>query len=70
MKKNFINKDKLKKIGGVVLVASMLAAPVSGLAQSYTVQPGDTLKRISQAFYGRNDYYDEIAKFTGVKKNN
>ena len=70
MKKNFINKDKLKKIGGVVLVASMLAAPVSGLAQSYTVQPGDTLKRISQDFYGRNDYYDEIAYLNNISDPN
>ena len=70
MKKNFINSEKLKKIGGVVLVASMLAAPVAGLAQNYTIQPGDTLKRISQQFYGRNDYYDEIAYLNGISNPN
>ncbi len=66
MKTNFIDKSKLKKIVGCVLVGSMLTAPVAGLAQSYTVQPGDSLKRISQQFYGRNDYYDEIAFLNGI----
>ena len=70
MKINFINKDKLKRIAGVTLVGSMLAAPVAGLAQNYTIQPGDTLKRISQQFYGRNDYYDEIAFLNNISDPN
>lgn len=67
MKINFINKDKLKKIGGIVLVGSMLATPVIGSAQSYTIQPGDNLMSISQRFYGRSDYYDEIAFLNGIE---
>ena len=70
MKINFINKDKLKRIGGVMLVGSMLATPVVGLAQDYTIQPGDTLRKISQQFYGRNDYYDEIAFLNGISDPN
>lgn len=66
MKTKFIDKSKLKNIVGCVLVGSILVAPVAGVAQNYTVQPGDSLKRISQQFYGRNDYYDEIAYLNGI----
>ena len=66
MKINFINKDKLKKIAGCALVGSMLAAPVAGVAQNYTIQPGDNLMSISQTFYGRSDYYDEIAYLNNI----
>lgn len=66
MKVNFINKEKIKKIVGCALVGSLLAAPVVGVAQDYTVEPGDTLKKISQQFYGTNKYYDEIAFLNGI----
>ncbi len=66
MKINFIDKSKLKKIAGCVLVGSMLATPVAGVAQNYTIQPGDNLMSISQTFYGRSDYYDEIAYLNNI----
>ena len=66
MKVNFISKKKIKNIVGCALVGSLLAAPVAGLAQNYTIQPGDNLMSISQAFYGRSDYYDEIAYLNNI----
>ena len=66
MKINFINNEKIKKIAGCVLVGSMLATPVTALTQDYVVQPGDNLMSISQTFYGRSDYYDEIAYLNGI----
>ena len=70
MKVNFINKEKIKKIAGCVLVGTMLTAPVAGLAQNYTIQQGDSLKRISQQFYGTSKYYDEIAFLNGIEDPN
>jgi len=66
MKIKFVGKEKIKKIAGIVLVGTLLAAPVASVAQSYTIQPGDNLKRISQQFYGRNDYDDEIAYLNNI----
>ena len=66
MKVKFFDKKKMKKFVGCVLVGSLLAAPVASVAQSYTVQPGDNLMNISQTFYGRSDYYDEIAYLNNI----
>jgi len=66
MKVKFFDKKKMKNFVGCVLVGSLLAAPVASVAQSYTVQPGDNLMNISQTFYGRSDYYDEIAYLNNI----
>ncbi len=66
MKVKFFDKKKIKNFVGCVLVGSLLAAPVASVAQSYTVQPGDNLMNISQTFYGRSDYYDEIAYLNNI----
>ena len=66
MKIKFVGKEKVKKLVGCVLVSSLMAAPVAGLAQNYTIQPGDNLMSISQTFYGRSDYYDEIAYLNNI----
>ena len=61
MKIKFVDTKKIKKIAGCVLIGAMLAAPLAGLAEDYTIQKGDTLTGISNKFYGTTEYADELA---------
>jgi len=49
-------------------IDSSLPAPVH--AQKYTVQPGDTLSKISQQFYGSPNHYMKIAQANGIENPN
>ncbi len=70
MKINFINKGKLKKIASYALVGGMLLSPMAAVAESYVVQPGDTLTGISQRKYGTISYSDELAYLNSIENEN
>ena len=48
-----------------IAVDSSLPAPAA--AQSYTVQPGDTLSKISKSFYGSASNYMKIAEANNIE---
>ncbi len=48
-----------------IAVDSSLPAPAA--AQSYTVQPGDTLSKISKSFYGSASNYMKIAEANSIE---
>ena len=55
----------LDDIMAEIAVDSSLPAPPA--AQSYTVQPGDTLSKISKAFYGNASQYMKIAEANNIE---
>lgn len=46
------------------------AAAAAPAGQKYTVQPGDTLSKISQKFYGHANEYQKIADANGIENVN
>ncbi|MCX6623694.1 MAG: LysM peptidoglycan-binding domain-containing protein [Acidobacteria bacterium] len=48
-----------------ITVDSSLPAPPA--TQNYTVRPGDTLSKISKAFYGNASLYMKIAEANGIE---
>ena len=45
-------------------------ATTGGAAQSYTVQPGDSLSKVSKLFYGDPNKYNAIAQANGIANPN
>jgi LysM repeat protein len=52
------------------LPAPAAAAPEAAATKKYTVQPGDTLSKISAHFYGSPNHYMKIAEANGIANPN